>query len=68
MLAAIYWTPGSYLVLPAKAMASFLFKLSEPYSIVFRIKGKGMSKNPEVGYEASWTGAGRSFDEMGEAR
>jgi hypothetical protein len=48
MLAAIYWTPGSYLVQPTKAMASFLFKLSEPYSIVSRIKGKGMSKNPEV--------------------
>ncbi len=56
MLASYFWTPGSYLVLPDKAMVSFLSKLSELYSTHLRIMGQEMSKEPEVGYEASWTG------------
>jgi hypothetical protein len=43
-------------VLPDKVMVSFLSKLSELYSTHLRIMGQEMSKEPEVGFEASLTG------------
>lgn len=46
MLVAIFWTLGFHLMLPAKIRVSFLSKLSELYSTLFRIKGQGISKEP----------------------
>ena len=61
MIAAFYWTPGSYPVLPAKAMVPFLPKLSKTYLPLFRIRGQEMSKELEVGCEESWTGIGKQL-------
>ena len=67
MLAASSWTPHFYEVIPAKAMVSFLSKLSEPYSSLFRIRGQEMSMEQPVGYDANMQISASNFDEMGEA-
>ena len=62
MLDTSLWTPGSYPVLPAKAMASFLSKLSELYATHIRIMGQEISKELELDYGASRTVSASSCD------
>jgi hypothetical protein len=65
MLASLLLDSRFYLVLPAKTRLSFLSKLSERYSTLFRIQGQEMSEEIEVGYEASWTGVDQAREMMG---
>jgi hypothetical protein len=66
MIDASFWNPSSYLILPADAMVSFLSKLSEHYATHVRIMGLEISKELEIGYEASRTVSASSCDEKGK--